>query len=149
LAFSAGSYTPITVHDDPQWWMAQQATPGSGGLTSAYYSPDLPNGSLYFATTPGGAYAALLLTRWMFGAVLQTASLVLAPGYKTALQLTVMEAVADAFHATLTDKQIQRAGKARARIFGNNLRVPILSAAGLGLPGTSGARWDYRTGTWK
>jgi hypothetical protein len=59
-----------------------------------------------------------------------------------------MEAVVDAFHATLTEKQIQRAGKARGRIWNNNLRIPSLSTRGLALPGTCGGRWDYRTGTW-
>jgi hypothetical protein len=147
LALSPGISTPITVHDDPAWWLAQQAS-GAGSLTDAYYAADVPNGSLYFSTAPAAGVAALLLTRWGLGAVGLTASLVLPPGYKTALQLTVMEAVADAFHATLTATQITRAGKARARIFGNNLRVPSLSAAGLGLPGMGGGTWNYRTGTW-
>jgi hypothetical protein len=149
VAFSAGIYTAVTIHDDPAWWLAQPTSGASGSLTDAYYAPDVPNGSLYFASTPTAALDVLLLTRWTLGAVVSTASLVLPPGYQSALELTVAEAVADAFHATFTEKQVTRAGKARARIFGNNLRVPSLSAAGLGLPGTGrGGTFDYRTRTW-
>ena len=148
IAFTTGLYSTLWVHDDPLWWMAQSTAGVTGSLTEAYYSPDLPNGSFYFAQIPGGAYSVRILTRYTLGSVIQTASLVLAPGYQSALELTVMEAMADAFHATLTPNQITRAGKARARAFGNNLRVPSLSALGLGLPGMRPRRWDYRTGTW-
>lgn len=148
IALSTGIYTPLTVHDDPQWWINQLSAGVLGSLTDVYYAPDVPDGSLYFAQIPSSAYNVRILTRWTLGAVLQTASLVLPPGYQSALELTVAEAVADAFHATLTDNQIARARKARARIYGNNLRVPSLSTAGLGLPGMRPRRWDYRTGTW-
>lgn len=150
LALTAGFYTPIPVSDDPAWWLAQQANGLVAGVTSgAYYAPSVPNGALSFLSIPSAAYDVLLLTRWVMGAAASlTASLILPPGYQSALELTTAEAVVDAFHATLTEKQIQRAGKARARIFGNNLVIPTLSAAGLGLPGMGGRRFDARTGTW-
>jgi len=145
VALSSGVFTIIDVSDDPRWWLARQATGGAG----AYYAAEVPDGALSFASgAPTAGLDVLLLTRWVLGSVLHTASLVLPPGYQSALELTVMEACVDAFHATLTANQIRRAGLARARIFANNLRIPSLSAAGLGLPGMTGGRWDARTGTW-
>jgi hypothetical protein len=145
VALSSGIYTPITVHDDPQWWLAQTSLT-VGSQTDAYYAPDVPTGSLYFASLPAAGLAVRLLTRWALGAVTQTASLVLPPGYQTALEYTAMERVCDAFHVVLTANQTRLAGQARALIFGNNLRVPSLSAAGLGLPSLSTGWWDYTTG---
>lgn len=137
----------ITVHDDPGWWLTQSVL-SPGPLSGAFYNPGLPNGSLYFAGLPAAATSVVVMTRTALAAVALTASINLAPGYQSAIELTLMEAIADLFHATLTPNQIARAGKARARIFANNLRVPSLSTAGLGLPGMNGGTWDYRTGTW-
>jgi len=149
IALSAGFFSTLKVHDDPVWWLGQVSAGVAGSQTDAYYAPDVPDGALYFAAIPSTAIEVRILTRWTIGAAAGvTASLVLPPGYQSALELTTADAVADAFHAKLTDRQIQRAGKARARIFGNNLVVRSLSAAGLGLPGMRAGRWDYRTGTW-
>lgn len=145
IALSTGVYTPLRVHTDPQWQIGR-ALLTTGSLTDAYYAPDVPNGSLSFANVPTSALSVRLLTRWVLGAVTETASLVLPPGYQSALEYTVMERVVDAFHATLTANQIRLAGQARARMFGNNLRVPSLSAAGLGLPSLGTGWWDYTTG---
>ena len=143
-----GIYESITVHTDPEWWLGQTVL-NPGTLTQAFYNPTVPNGELYFTGLPSGATTVRVMTRTALAAVLQTATINLAPGYQTALELTLMEAIVDLFHLTLTPNQISRAGKARARIFANNLHIPSLSSAGLGLPGTEGrGRWDYRTGTW-
>ncbi len=148
IALSAGFYSTLWIHDDPQWWMNQSTAGVIGSLTDAYYAADVPDGSLYFAMIPSSALSVRILTRWTLSAVTLTASLVLPPGYQSALELTVMEAVADAFHTTLTPNQVLRAGKARARMQSNNLRVPSLSARGVGLPGMRPRRWDYRLGVW-
>lgn len=146
IAFATGINTPLTVHDDPQWWI-RQPQPALGSMVDAYYSPGEPNGSFYFANLPAAGLTVQLLTRRTLAAVLSTDTLVLAPGYQSALELTLAEAIADAFHATVSASLATRAGKARARAWKNNLRVPTLSTAGLGLPGSSGGWWDYRTGT--
>jgi hypothetical protein len=128
----------IPVHTDPGWWL-QQSPLTSAPLMGAFYNPDVPNGSLYFSGLPSAATSVTLMTRTALAAVLLTASMNLAPGYQNALELTLMEAIVDLFHATLTPNQIARAGKARALIFSNNLRVPSLSVRGLGLPGMRGS----------
>jgi len=143
-----GMFSPITVHDDPGWWLGQSVL-NPGLLTQAFYNPSVPNGELYFTGLPASATTVRVMTRTALAAVLQTASINLAPGYQSALELTLMEAIVDLFHLTLTANQVARAGKARARIFANNLVVPSLSTVGLGLPGTRGSWWDYRTGSWR
>jgi hypothetical protein len=146
LSLGSGVWAPIAVHHDPQWWLAQSLATNAT-TTSLYYSADVPNGSIYFSGVPTGPLTVEILTRWSVGAAIQTSSLVLPPGYQSALEFTVMERVCDGFHVVLTANQIKLAGLARARIFGNNLRVPSLTTAGLGLPGQRGGQWDYRTGT--
>jgi hypothetical protein len=142
----SGIYRRIYSTNDPKWWEAQQLLSG-GSIDGAYYSPDEPNGSLYF-TSPAPALVSIrLMIRTTIGPVAQTDVLTIPQGYESALTLTLQEAIADAFHATPSPGLTQRAGKARARIFSNNLRVRSLSAAGLGLPGTSDKRGPTAPGT--
>jgi hypothetical protein len=144
---SQGNYSPITVHTDPQWWQRQTVL-NPGILSSAYYSADVPNGSLYFTGLPADGTQVRVMTRGTLGAVLLTQSVTLPPGYQSAIELSVMEGIiADAFGATVSPRLERLAGRARARIFGKNLRIPTLSARGA--PGTRGGWWDYRTGEWR
>jgi hypothetical protein len=144
---SSGVWVPIRVHDDAAWYLTQSVS-DPGSLTDAYYAPSLPNGALYFTGLPASATDVRVLTDTITSAVLSTQSLTLAPGYPSALELTLMEAIADAFHATLTPRQIQRAGAARARIFRNNTRTRALTATGQGVPSVSRGTYDYLTGSW-
>jgi hypothetical protein len=139
-----GIYGRIFTTNDPAWWDAQPA----GGVGGAFYSADEPNGSLYFSPALVAGTLVRLLRRTTIGPVLQTDLLVLPQGYQSALEFTVMERVARAFHAAIDADLKADAGKARARIWGNNLRVPTLATRGLGLPGSRGGRWNYLTGTW-
>lgn len=143
----SGLYRNIFVTDDPRWWAAQ-STSLAGSPCGAYYEASEPNGNLYFAGIPAAATNIRLLLRTTFGRVALTDVLVLPPGYESALTLTLMEAIAEPLHATVSASLTARAGKARGLIFSKNLRVPSLSVRGLGLPGVSRDWWDYRTGTW-
>jgi hypothetical protein len=142
VSSGGGTYQPIYTTSDPRWWEPQPSA------TGAYYAADEPNGSLYFSAPPAAGTNIRLMMRTTLGPVLLTDVMTLPQGYQSALELTVMEAVVDAFHATLTPSQIQRAGKARGRIWANNLRIPSLSTRGLGLPGSgSGSGPTVDTGT--
>lgn len=143
---SPGVYSPIAVHTDPQWWQRQTVL-NPGVLSSAYYSADTPNGSLYFSGLPAGGTVVRVMTRGVLTAVASNQTLTLPAGAQSAIELTVMEAIADAFGATVSPRLVQRAGVARARFFKNNLRIPTLSTAGA--PGSGGGWWDYRTGEWR
>jgi hypothetical protein len=148
LSLGGGAYDPIFVTDDPTWWAAQLAGAGLG-LGGAYYAADEPNGHLYFASPPASGTTLRLMTKTSIGPVLQTDVLTLPQGYQTALELTVAERTARAFHVVVDADLKSDAGKARARIWGNNLRIPSLSAAGQGLPGMGCGRWNYLTGTYE
>lgn len=144
---AAGVYAPITVHDDPGWWLSVSVL-NPGTLSDAFYNPTVPNGELYFSGVPASGTSVRVMTKTTLASVLATQSLTLAPGYQSAIELSVMEAIADTFGAPVSARLEQRAGKARGRIFNNNLRVPSLRAAGSAVPGVSHGRWDARTGTW-
>jgi len=149
LILGSGLYRNIPVSMDPQWW-AHQTSVLTSTIVAAFYSPDEPNGSLYFRGIPSGGESLRLMMRTTIGPVGLTDVIVLPQGYASALTLTLQEAIAEPMHATLSSALIARAGKARARIFGNNLRIRPLSTSGLGLPGTRrGTWWDYRTGLWR
>lgn len=142
--FGSG-YTPIFTTTDPAWWDRQ--LPLTGGLPrGAYYNPAEPNGQLYFTGAPAAGTLVRLRLPTSIGPVLLTDVLVLPQGYESALVLTLMEAIAEPLHATVSASLEKRAGKARALIFSKNLRVPSLSVRGLGLPGVCRGRWNYRTG---
>lgn len=148
VAYDVGSgiYRQLFVTMDPKWWAAQNLITG-GGVYGAYYAATEPNGSLYFANVPTTATNIRIMTRTTLAAVALTDAMSLAPGYESALTLTLQERIAGAFHAIVTPEMTMAAGKARGRIFANNLRISPLSTRGLGLPRTGGGRWDYRSGT--
>lgn len=148
IDIGSGQYREIFVTDDPAWWAAR-STVLTGLPGGAYYEASEPNGKLFFTSLPAAATNIRLQLRTTFGRVALTDVLVLPPGYESALTLTLMEAIAEPMHATVSDRLVKAAGKARALIFSKNLRVPALSVRGLGLPGVSCGRWDYRTGTWQ
>jgi hypothetical protein len=148
LLYGNGQIGPITVHDDPDWWNGR--TPIAGApIADLYYSADLPNGSIYFDGAPTGVSVVRVMTRTVLSAVLYTQSITLAPGGELALTLTLQEAIAEPFHATISPALEKRAGKARGLYFKNNLRIPTLTARGQGAPGFGGGSWDYRTGTFR
>lgn len=144
----SGQYRTIFVTDDPAWWAAR-STVLTGCPSGAYYEASEPDGKLYFSSLLAAATNVRLQLRTAFGRVALTDVLVLPQGYESALVLTLMEAIAEPLHATVSASLATRAGKARALIFSKNLRVPSLSLRGLGLPGVSRGWWDYRTGTWQ
>jgi hypothetical protein len=146
LLYGNGQRAPITVHDDPAWWQTRSPIPGNA-ITDCYYAASMPDGALYFDGVPGGPLAVEVMTRTVLGPVLLTQSITLASGGELALTLTLQEAIAEPFHATISPALEKRAGQARGKYFKNNLRIPTLTARGQGAPGLAGARWDYRTGT--
>lgn len=143
-------YTTITIRD-AQWWLAQQV-PGLATAvpTDVYYSPDWTqdatpdNGSLYFWPVPTTAYQVQLQTWVTLGQVLATDTLLLPPGYRSALKYSLAEDVASSFGQPVASALQIKATKARARIFNANVEVPQIATADWGVPdGTSINRGSY------
>lgn len=143
-----GLYAPIFVSMDPNWW-AQRSTWTGAAPSGLYYSADEPNGKVYFVGQPTGSVTIELQTRTLIAGVALIDTIDLPQGYRSALTLTVMEAIAEAFGKEVSAKLEKAAGKSRARIFSNNLVVPSLTTRQAGMPSDNmPRRWDYRTGTW-
>lgn len=146
--FPSGTTQRITVHTDPQWWLAQ--IPLAGGTPfGAYYEPDIPNGRIYFSSIPSAADTVIVLVRRRLAQVLLTDLIDLPQGYQQAVTLTLMEAIADTFGRTVSPKKEHLAAQARGIVFANNVVVPTLDTRAAGLGSNLVGRWDYRTGTWR
>lgn len=147
---SNGVFTDIPVSSDPEWYNTLPVP----GQTSAfplggYYEPNWPNGNLWLYPVPTVAYAVELMTRVVLGAVLLTDTFSMPPGYRSAVTLTLEEALISAFPGAQTTGDLTRlAAKARGRVFSNNVIAPKLATQDSGMPG-GGRRsyFDFRTGT--
>ena len=144
LSMGSGVTRKITVRD-AAWWNDQAfKTLTSSTPTDVYYAADVPLGKAYFWPVPTAATSVTLMTRSTVTAVLLTDSLDLPPGYQSAFELLIQEAISEPFGRELSAAKKLRLGEARARIRNNNLSIPSLITGQLGLPVSSGA-WDYRT----
>jgi hypothetical protein len=130
---------PMNIRDD-DWWAAQRVKSIATSVpTDLYYSPDEPNGSLYFWPIPTAGYQIRLET-WVLLPVfadLNTTSYDLAPGYKRALTLTLAESIAPAFgpSAMQIAAGIERqAIAARKAIQSNNMASPRMATRDSGMP---------------
>lgn len=147
---SPGTDVPLNIRDDA-WWLNQRVKSITSSIpTDLYYSPDFPNGSLYFWPVPNAAYqvrleAWVLLTQ--FAAVGDSANL--PPAYRAALMLTLAEALAGPFHATVSPTTAQQAKEARMAVQGNNSKSPRISTQDAGMPKSGrkrGGGFNYITG---
>lgn len=138
-------YTPIDQRD-ADWW-ANQALPGLSDAipTDFYYSAESPEGKIYFWPKPTTAYGVRLET-WVIlaQAALLTTTLILAPGYRNAITLTLAENIAGTFKAEVSPLLIRNASKARMEIMGNNNTPPRIGTDSPQMSGKGGYNW--RTG---
>lgn len=132
---------------------AQYADISVRGVTSdiplaLYYAADWPNGSIYLWPIPTAAYALELWTRTVLAGLTAAGSVSLPPGYQEALILTVAEALCAPLGLPTPPQLPGLAGKARARVWGNNVVVPKLRTVDSGMPSSGrGGAFNYLTGT--
>jgi len=135
---------PQLVIRDKDWWAAQPVKGLSTSVpTDLYYSPDVPNGSLYFWPVPDTAYQ-VRLEYWTLLA--RFANAVTAydfpPGYEEALTMTLGERLGGPLSASLAEQ----ARHARSLIQGNNSKSPRVASADHGMPRTRRRTFNYYTG---
>lgn len=138
---------------DAQWWLRQVIpTLTTTWPTNLYYQPDYPNGSLYFWPIPAIAYGVELQIPIVLAAVTLVSTISLPPGYHSALVLTLAEEMAAAMKSDLSGMTVQKARKARARIFDANGETFRLKTRDSGMPqaGESGSRtgFNYHSRSW-
>ena len=147
---------------DRAWWMDQsiKLLP-SQQPTDYFYSPDFPNGSIYFWPVPNSAYGARLecwttINQFVsitdpIGGPNQTVNTV-PPGYRNAMMLSLAEdalpGAVKAAHPVL----LRNAANARAAVFGLNTQVPNLSTRDAGVPGGRESHkettFNYKSRSW-
>ena len=117
-----------------------------------YYSPDWPNGSLYFWPVPSVAYGVQLETRYVLSEITDAdyaTTFSMPPGYQRALTLTLAEDLAGPLPVTLSQALVQKAAMARAIVFANNnapVRIKTRQSGMMGNKPMSGAfNWRSRT----
>jgi hypothetical protein len=143
--------SPVLRIRDDDWWNAQAVKSlASQTPTDLYYSPDFPNGSLYFWPVPNFAWGVRLE---LWGLISQFASLSTAfsmpPGYRNAITLSLAERLAESFGKTVTPVLMRDAQLARTAIEGNNNTSPRISTKDSGMgSGRAGRRptFNYYSG---
>jgi hypothetical protein len=132
---------PIRVRD-AAWW-ANQRVKGieSNVPTDLYYEPDQPNGSLYFWPVMNINDQARL-GLWILLSQLAGlgTSMVLPPGYRQAITLTLAEALCGSFGREPSPTLVRRGMTARKAIQGNNDQSPRIATADYGMPNRSQQR---------
>lgn len=119
---------PLRIRDD-DWWANQRVKDLTTNVpTDLYYSPDIPDGSLYLWPVPSFAYG-LRLETWVSVAqfVNLTDTLSLPPGYHDAIMLSLAERLARPFGKALDAGLIADANRARVTIQKNNDKSPRIS----------------------
>lgn len=133
---------PIIRIRDHAWWAAQQVKNlTTNVVTDLYYSPDQPNGSLFFWPVPsaGGQVRLEQLVVLAQLAALAT-TVILPPGYRQAFTLSLAERLCPAFEKEPSPSLMRSALLARKAIQGNNDQSPRIATADYGMPQTGGSR---------
>ena len=137
---------PMNIRDE-QWWMNNRVKTLSTDIpTDVYYSPDWPNGSLYFWPVPTIAYQVRLE---IWGAIPQFPSVSYAfslpPGYQEFLTLKLARNMVGAFQGSWSPQQEDAYKLAAKGIETNNLKSPRGATADAGMPGSKmrgGFNWE-------
>jgi len=142
-------FTPIRIQD-ADWWAAQ-ATPtlATDWPTDLYYSPGVPNGSLYFWPVPTAAYEVQLqVDQELQQAVSLSTVLILPPGYQDAITYALAVSCLPAGEKSTNGALVALAQRALAMITGNNFQALRIATRDSGIPNDSSNRsnFNYRTG---
>lgn len=136
---------PITEITFAEYQAIGLKTQPSAGPVSVYYSPDVPNGTLFFWPTAAQATSVTIacLTRLSEFANLTTLY-TLPPGYQRALFLSLAEELSGPYEADLSVRLARNAASARRIIKRANVEIPVMSLDSR-IPGRGNA-FNYRTG---
>lgn len=139
---------PLALRDDT-WWAHQRVKSLKTSVpTDLYYSPDFPNGSLFFWPIPNTAYGMELESRVILASVVIGDTLNLPPGYEDAITLSLAEDICAMFQKSPSPSLTSSAMRARAAIRSTNSFSPRISTVDAGMPsgGNTRTNWNYLTG---
>jgi hypothetical protein len=140
---------PMNIRDDT-WWMNELVQKLSTAIpTDLFYSPDWPNGSLYFWPVPNFAYGVQLEFPAPFAQITQTTAFSLPPSYQQAFRLTLSETMVGPFTVPMPQSLPGRALEARIRCHAPNSMPPKMQSDMHYAPGGSHrTQWSFYTGTY-
>ena len=143
--------SPLNLRDY-EWWANQRTQTIATTLpTDLYYSPDFPIGNMYLWPVPTLPYLLEIWSRCVLGTVANlTVLLSLAPGYESALTLSLAETLISPFQAQPSQILMADALTARAAIQRTNSKPPKISTMDSGMPSQMGRNitsYNYRTGS--
>lgn len=138
---------PVTLRDD-MWWNYQTVKNLTSTLpTDLYYSPDYPNGSLYFWPVPTYAYGVRLETWGLLSQVASASTSVsLQPGYARMLMLMLAADCAGPFQCPLDPTFQAKLMEAKKAVQSDNAKSPRISLIDSGQPMarmSGGSRADF------
>lgn len=135
---------PMNIRDD-DWWAANQVKQITSNVpTDLYYSPDWPNGQLFFWPVPNQANQ-IRMELWLplnqydqindplYGAN-ATGNGSLPQGYRNALMLTLAETLGPGSNRPISPDLAKSAWQARKAILGNNNEAPRIATKDWGMP---------------
>lgn len=137
---------PLNLRDETWWRLQSVQTITSTFPTDLYYSPAWPNGEIFLWPVPTVAYGLELQLRTVLSAFTLNGAVSLPPGYLDAIVLTLAEEIAPGFGASPSPQTVSAAAKARARVFANNRTPTRLDTADFGMPSSTRADFNYKTG---
>jgi hypothetical protein len=139
---------PLNIRDE-QWWANERVKAQQSNVpTDLYYTPDMPNGSMWLWPVPVFAYGVRVdiwtaLTQF---AALNT-SFNSPPAYQRALTLTLAEELCEFYERPVTPKLEKMARASRAVVMSNNTKSPRISSADHGAQGKQPGSFNYYTGS--
>jgi len=151
---------PLKIRDE-KWWMDEVTIKAlqTSQPTDLFYSPDWPNGSLYFWPVPDTNYGVRLMV-WGILAQFQAitdpiggpgGSTTIPPAYRAAMMLSLAEDMLPGSKRDANQVLLTKAAQARMAVFGNNTPVPRTSTQDSGVPGpdnsTKQSNFNYKSRT--
>ena len=128
---------PLNIRDDDWWGNNRVKSLQSNVPTDLYYSPDWPNGSLYFWPVPNFAYGVRLK---LWGPLPKFPALNyvfnLPPGYEEGIVMSLARSMVGAFKGDWSAQQESAWMRATKAIEANNIQSPRGTTADAGMPGT-------------
>lgn len=139
----------VNVRDDA-WWLSNSVKSiTSTTPTDVYYSPDFPNGSLYFWPIPTVAYQVRLEVWVSVGEVdpdtLGVTNVIIPQAYALAMMLTLAERICRPLGRDIPASLSADAARARAALESNNISSPRIASADVG----TGVRGDRAGFNWQ
>jgi len=127
--------------------------------TDLFYSPDWPNGSLYFWPVPATAYG-VRLALWtifqQFQAITDPiggpgGNTMIPPAYRAAMMLSLAEDMLPGSKRDANQVLLSKAAQARMAVFGNNTKAPRIETRDSGVPGgdrsSTESNFNYKSRT--